>query len=385
MDFEHSEAQRVLREQYRRFVAEVVEPGAATRDATGAFHAELVPQLAQSGIFALPFDESLGGLGGSAVDYVLALEEVARCDQSVAATVANQVGLSALPIATAGTPAQRARWLPALFRGEVLGCFALTEPGGGSDNRGMKTTATHDAGGWRISGSKTFITNAGTELTGFLIVAARTGADARGKPRFGAFIVERGTHGLSVGPPLRKLGWRGSDTREVFLDDCHVPEDAVLGDAEGGLATMLGTLEFGRIQIATLGVGLAQRALEASLDHARDRHAFGRPIGEFQGVSFKLSDMVVGVHAARLMTLEAAWRRDAGLDYGMQAACAKLHASEVAMRAAHACVQIHGGHGFMDDSLPARLFRDARLLEIGEGTSEIQRMVIARRALSAGR
>ncbi len=385
MNFLLSEEQRYIRDQYRRFVREVIEPGASERDARGEFHYDLVPALAESGIFGLPFAESLGGHGGSTVDFVIALDEISQVDQSVAATVANQVGLSALPIATHGTTAQRARWLGPLFRGETLGCFALTEPSGGSDNRRMRTVATKVDGGWRISGSKTFITNAGTDLTGFLIVAARTGIAADGKAQFGAFLIERATTGLAIGPPLRKIGWRCSDTREVHLDDCLVGDDAALGDPYRGLATMLGTLEFGRIQIATLGVGLAQRALDEATAHARDRHAFGRPISEFQGVSFKISDMAVGVHAARLLTIEAAWRRDMALDYGIHAAQAKLLASEVAMRSAHACVQIHGGHGFMDDTVPARLFRDARILEIGEGTSEIQRMIIARNTIGARR
>ncbi len=383
MDFQLTEEQSIIRDQFRRFSREVVEPGAAERDATGRFHYDLVEKLAATGIFGLPFPESLGGHGGSSVDYELALEEISRADQSVAATVANQVGLSALPIATYGTDAQRERWLGPLFRGEMLGCFALTEPGGGSDNRAMKTTAKQTADGWLISGSKTFITNAGTEMTGVLIVAARTGVTEAGKPRFGAFLVGRGTRGLSLGPPMKKMGWRSSDTREVFFDDCLVPHDAVLGDPYTGLAAMLGTLEFGRIQIATLGVGLAQRALDESIAYARERRAFGRPIAEFQGVSFKISDMAVGVHAARLLTLEAASRRDAGLSFGDEAAQAKLFSSEVAMKAAHDCVQIHGGYGFMEDTVPSRLFRDAKLLEIGEGTSEINRLVIARRAIGA--
>ncbi len=385
MDFRLTDQQQAIRDQFRRYVREVIEPGAARRDASGKFHYDLVESLAGTGVFGLPFPEDVGGVGGSAVEYVLALEEISRSDQSVAATVANQVGLAALPIATYGSPEQKKRWLGPLFAGKTLGCLALTEPGGGSDNRGMKTSARRLSGGWVLDGSKIYITNAGTDLTGVLIVAARTGTTEAGKPQFGAFLVERGTKGLSVGPPLKKLGWRSSDTREVFFEECHVPDEAVLGDPHTGLAAMLGTLEFGRIQIATLGVGLAQRALDESVTHARERHAFGKPIGDYQGVSFKIADMVVGVHAARLLTLESAALRDAGLPYGAQAGQAKLFASEVATSAANACVQIHGGYGFMDETIPARLFRDAKLLEIGEGTSEIQRLLIARKAIGGGR
>lgn len=362
----------------RGFAREVVEPEAAKRDADGAFHDDLIGPLAATGIFGLPFGEDVGGQGGDTVAFVVALEEIARADQSVAATVANQVGLSALPIATFGTEAQRRRWLPELFSGRVLGSFGLTEPGGGSDNKSMTTRAEKVEGGWVLDGAKMFITNAGTDRTGFVIIAARTGTSASGKASFGAFIVETTRNGFSVGPPLRKLGWRSSDTRPVYLERCLVPDDAVLGDSAGGLPAMLRTLAFGRIQIATLAVGLAQRALDEASAYAEERVAFGRPIAEYQGTSFKLADMAVGVCAARLLTMEAAWRRDRGLEFADHATRAKLFASEVAVRASHDCLQVHGGLGFMDDTVPARLYRDARLLEIGEGTSEILRMVIAR-------
>ncbi len=376
-----TETQEELRSIFREFARKVVEPGAAARDTTGEYHYDLVPRLARTGIFGLPFPEEVGGQGGSTVDFVIALEEVSWADQSVAATVANQVGLSALPVFVFGSLEQKQRWLGPLFRGETLGCFALTEPGGGSDNRGMKTTATRTPRGWRIHGSKMYITNAGTDLTGFLIVAARTGTTADGKPQIGSFIVERQLPAVSVSPPLKKLGWRSSDTREVFFDHVEVPEDCALGDPLTGMSTMMRTLEFGRIQIATLGVGLAQRALDEAAGYAVQRTAFERPIGDNQGVAFKIADMTVGVRAARMLTIDAAARRDRGEPFGDEAAQAKLFASEVAARSAHDCVQIHGGFGFMDETVPARLYRDARVLEIGEGTSEILRMIIARRAL----
>jgi butyryl-CoA dehydrogenase len=228
-----------------------------------------------------------------------------------------------------------------------------------------------------------FITNSGTKLTGFVLVAANTGPTPDARSGSSVFIVESNSVGFSVGPNLKKMGWRSSDTHQLFFDDCGIPASSLLGEEGSGLRQLLRTLDFGRIQIAALAVGLTQAALDLALNYANERRAFGRPIADFQGISFKLADMEVGVRAARLLTLEAAWRRDRGLDFSQEAACAKLFASELAMRAANACLQIHGGYGFMDDSSPSRLFRDAKILEIGEGTSEIQRLVIARK-LSAG-
>jgi alkylation response protein AidB-like acyl-CoA dehydrogenase len=376
---ELSELHREVRDSFRRFADRQVAPGATERDQTGAFPYDLVPELAKIGAFRMVFPEEEGGDGADTVSFVVALEEIARADQSVAALVANQVGLSALPIATFGTPEQKERWLPGLFSGEVLGSFGLTEPEAGSDTAAIATRAVRDGDGWVLSGSKMFITNAGTDLTAFVIVAAVTGRREDGRSTAGTFIVETSNPGFSVSAPLKKMGWRASDTRQVFLDECRVPDSAVLGDPHRGLAQFLRTLDFGRIQIATLGVGLVQAALDAAADYAGRREAFGRPIGQFQGVSFKLADMEVDAHAARLLTLNSARLRDAGVPFAHEAALAKLYASEAAMRAAHRCVQIHGGAGFMDDSLPARLFRDAKILEIGEGTSEIQRLVISRR------
>lgn len=374
-----------VRETYHAFAEKVVAPGAQERDQKGQFPYDLVGPLAELGAFRMVFPEHLGGDGADTVSFVIALEEIARADQSVAALIANQVGLSALPIATFGTPQQQDRWLPRLFSGEALGAFGLTEPGGGSDTASMRTRATAVDGGWVLNGAKTFITNAGTDLTEFVTVAAVTGERPDGRNAAGTFIVETSSPGFSVGPALVKMGWRASDTREVFLDDCFVPASNLLGSADRGLSQFLKTLDFGRIQIATLGVGLLQAALDFSVAYAQERHAFGQEIARFQGVSFKLADMEVDAHAARLLTLEAARRRDAGLPFAHEAAIAKLFASEAAMRAAHQCVQIHGGAGFMDDSDAARLFRDAKLLEIGEGTSEIQRVVISRNLTKAGR
>lgn len=371
----HAEVRRL----YNEFALREIAPGARDRDQSGTFPHDLVKPLAEIGVFRMVFPPEWGGDGADTRSYVVALEEISRADQSVGALVANQVGLSAMPLARFGSDEQRARWLPGLLSGTVLGAFGLTEPGGGSDTAAICTRARRDGNGWIIDGAKTFITNAGLDTTAFVIVAARTGQRDDGRPAAGTFIVETSTSGFSVGPPLKKLGWRASDTREVFFDGVRVPDSAVLGDPTRGLQQFLAALDFGRVQIATLGVGLIQAALDHAAEYASRRHAFGQRIDRFQGVAFKLADMEVDVHAARALTLRAAELRDAGEPFAHEAAIAKLYASEAAMRAAHGCVQIHGGSGFMDDSDAARLFRDAKILEIGEGTSEIQRLVISRR------
>lgn len=368
-----------VRHTFHAFATKEVAPGARERDQSGVFPASLVGPLADIGVFSMLLPTQLGGDGADTVSFVIALEEIARADQSVAALVANQVGLSALPIARFGTAEQRARWLPGLLSGKVLGSFGLTEPGGGSDTGSIRTNARRDGDGWVIDGAKTFITNAGVDSTGFVIVAANTGQRQDGRTAAGTFIIETDSPGFSVGPPLKKMGWRASDTREVFLDGVRVPESAVLGHPERGLQQFLAALDFGRIQIATLGVGLIQSALDFALAYGAQREAFGQRIDQFQAVAFKLADMEVDAHAARSLTIRAAELRDAGIPFSHEAAIAKLFASEAAMRAAHQCVQIHGGAGFMDDSDASRLFRDAKILEIGEGTSEIQRLVISRR------
>jgi butyryl-CoA dehydrogenase len=371
----HADVRRVFHD----FAVKEIGPGARDRDQQGAFPHDLVQPLAEIGAFRMILPVELGGDGADTISFVVALEEIARADQSVAALVANQVGLSAMPIARFGTEEQRARWLPGLLSGKVLGSFGLTEPGGGSDTASIRTRARREGDAWVLDGAKTFITNAGLESTGFVIVAASTGERADGRPAAGTFIVDTETPGFSVGPPLKKLGWRASDTREVFLEGVRVPDSAVLGDPERGLQQFLAALDFGRIQIATLAVGLIQSALDFAVDYSSRREAFGQRIDRFQAVAFKLADMEVDAHAARALTLRAAALRDAGAPFSHEAAIAKLYASEAAMRAAHQCVQIHGGSGFMDDSDAARLFRDAKILEIGEGTSEIQRLVISRR------
>jgi short-chain 2-methylacyl-CoA dehydrogenase len=373
--------QQLVAETIRKFAHDRVAPGAAERDRTGNFPYDLVGELAALGIYGMIFPEQDGGGGADTVSFVLAVEEIAAVDQSVAALVCNQVGLSALPIVTFGTPEQKSRYLPPLFDGSILGAFALTERSGGSDPSSMRTMARRDGDDWVINGGKTFITNAGTDLTDFVIVAARTGDRVDGRAPTGAFIVPTSTPGFQVGPAMRKLGWRSSDTREIGLVDCRVPGDALLGDPERGLSRMLHTLDFGRIQIASLGVAVVQASLAAAVEHARTREAFGRTIADFQGVGFRIADMQADLHASQALTLRAARLRDQGADFSEAAAVAKLYASEAAVRCSDACVQIHGGAGFMDNSVAARLYRDARILPIGEGTSEIQRYILSRSAV----
>lgn len=373
-----SEDERQVQAVFGRIADELVAPGAKDRDQESRFPYDIIDALAATQVFGLPFAEDLGGQGGSSVDFVLALEEIARADQSVAALVANQVGLAGMPLARFGSESQQSRWLPSLFSGETLGAFGLTEASGGSDTRSMRTMARKEPGGWRLSGSKAFITNAGTERTGFVTVAARTTDEAGAESGFGMFLVESGSEGFAVGPALRKIGWRSSDTRDVYLDGCFVPDSNVLGDSSRGRQQFLEALEFGRIQIATLAVGLVAAALDVSLRYAEERQAFGKRLIDFQAIQFKLADMATECEASRLLVHNAARLRDQGEPFANEAAMAKLFASESAARASTQCVQILGGAGFMDDSAAARLFRDSKILEIGEGTSEIQRVLIAR-------
>lgn len=381
MDLDLTERQRMVREHMRRFALRELAPGAKERDLARSFPYDVVPRLADLGVFGLIFPEDYGGDGADTVSYVVALEEIARADSSVAALVADQVGLAALPIYLFGNEGQRREWLPRLIGGEVLGSFALTEPGAGSDARSISTRARIEGDWWIIDGSKVFITNAGTALTAFVLVAAVTGERGDGQPEISALLVPTGAPGFSLGPPLPTMGWRASDTRPLFFNDCRVPLANLLGNRGDGLRQFLKTLDFGRIQIAAMSVGLAQAALDESVRYATSRVQFGKPISQFQAVQFKMADMAVELEAARLLTWKAAWLRDAGREFAAAASMAKLFASEVAMRAANHAVQIHGGYGLLEDATVNRLFRDAKVLEIGEGTSEIQRIIIARHLL----
>ena len=370
-----SEEHEALRASVREFAREVVAPVIAEYYEKHAFPYEIVRQMGKMGLFGLPFPEEYGGMGGDYLALGVALEELARVDSSVAITLEAAVSLGAMPIYRYGTPEQKERWLPALLSGEALAAFGLTEPGFGSDAGGTQTRAVLDerTGEWVINGSKAFITNSGTDLTLLVTVAALTGPD-----EISAIIVPSGTPGFTVGPGYSKVGWCASDTHPLHLDDVRVPRENLLGERGKGFAQFLRTLDEGRIAIAALATGLAQGCVDESLAYARERRAFGRPIGDFQAISFKLADMETRAYTARLAWYDAAARLVAGQDFKRYAAMAKLHASEVAVTNAREATQIHGGYGFMNEYPVARMWRDAKVLEIGEGTSEVQRMVISR-------
>ncbi len=376
MDFELSEEQRAFQLLVREFAEEVVAPAAAGYDEREEFPLEIVKRMGELGLFGIPFPEEYGGQGGDLLTFCLCLEELARWDSSVAITLEAAVGLAANPIFRFGTEEQKRRWLVPMARGEAIGAFALTEPGGGSDARAVRTTARLDGDAWVLDGSKAFITNSGTAITSVVLVAARdagaSGADVS------TLLVPAGTPGMTVGAGYRKVGWRASDTHEIAFDGCRVPADHVLGERGRGYAQFLQTLADGRVAIAALSVGLARGCLEESVEYAKEREAFGRPIGAFEALQFKLADMKVAVETARLAYQRAAWLRDAGRPFATEASVAKLYASEIATTCAREAVQVHGAYGYTEDFPVARFYRDAKVLEIGEGTSEIQRVLIAR-------
>lgn len=376
MDFELTPEQRDLQAAVRAFAEEVVAPAAPGADEREEFPTETVKRMAELGLFGIPFPEDLGGQGGDLLSFCLCLEEIARYDSSLAITLEAAVGLAANAINRFGTDEQKQRWLVPMARGEAIGAFALTEPGGGTDARAVRTTARLDGDAWVIDGSKAFITNSGTPLTSAIIVAALDETARDGGMT--TIVVPAGTEGVTVGPPYRKVGWRASDTREISFERCRVPADHLLGERGRGYAQFLETLADGRVAIAALSVGLARGCLEESVRYAGEREAFGEPIGAFEAMQFKIADMKVGVETARLAYQRAAWLRDRGRPFATEASIAKLYASEVAVSAAREAVQVHGGYGFVEDFPVARFYRDAKVLEIGEGTSEIQRLLIAR-------
>ena len=373
LDDEHA----ALRATVEEFARDVVAPQAAALDEAGAFPDDIVGQLGRMGLFGLPFPEEYGGMGGDYFALCLAIEELARVDSSVAITLEAGVSLGAMPVFRFGTDEQRKEWLPTLTTGEHLAAFGLTEPGGGTDAGATRTRAVIDDGGWRIDGTKAFITNAGTPRTNLITVTAVTG-EAAGRKEISSILVPVPSDGLSVAPPYSKVGWHASDTREVSLSGVSVPESNLLGERGRGYANFLSILDEGRIAIAALAVGLAQGCVDESLKYAAQREAFGSPIGAFQAIQFKIADMAVRVHTARLAYHDAAARMLAGKPFKKHAAMAKLYASEIAVTNAREATQIHGGYGFMNESPVARFWRDAKILEIGEGTSEVQRMLIAR-------
>jgi alkylation response protein AidB-like acyl-CoA dehydrogenase len=376
MDFELTPEQRDLQAAVRAFAEEVVAPAAAAADEREEFPTEVVKRMAEMGLFGVPFPEAFGGQGGDLLSFCLCLEEIGRYDSSVAITLEAAVGLAANPIFRFGTQEQKRAWLVPMARGEAIGAFGLTEAGGGSDARAIRTTARLEGDEWVIDGSKAFITNSGTPLTSVILVAARD--EGAGNGEVSTILVPAGTPGLTVGPGYRKVGWRASDTHELSFEGCRVPADHLLGERGRGYAQFLETLADGRVAIAALSVGLARGCLEESIRYAGERQAFGQAIGAFEALQFKIADMKVGVETARLAYQRAAWLRDRGRPFATEASIAKLYASEVAVSSAREAVQVHGGYGFVEDFPVARFYRDAKVLEIGEGTSEIQRVLIAR-------
>jgi short-chain 2-methylacyl-CoA dehydrogenase len=378
VEFDLSPEQEQFRKAVRQFAEDVIAPRAEEMDRAGELPMDIVRQMAEMGLFGLPFPEENGGQGADFLTLCLAIEELARVDSSIAITLEAAVGLGANPIDQFGTEEQKRRWLEPMCRGEILGAFGLTEPGGGSDAEATKTTARLEDGEWVVDGSKAFITNSGTPISKVATITAVTGRREDGRKEISTIIVPSDTPGYRVGKSYRKLGWHASDTHELSFDGCRVPEANLLGERGRGFAQFLQILDDGRIAIAALGVGLAQGALEESVKYASERTAFGKPIGAFQGMQFKIADMQVAVETARLATYKAAWLRGQGRDFKAAASLAKLYATEVAVEVARQAVQVHGGYGFIEEFPVARFYRDAKVLEIGEGTNEIQRVLIAR-------
>ena len=372
VDFDLTEEQESFRKVVRDFARQQIAPYAEQWDRDQTFPVETVKAMGELGLFGLPFPERYGGSGADFTTTCLAIEELARVDSSMAVTLEAGVGLGANPIYQFGTEEQRRRWLPDLCAGRALGAFGLTEPDAGSDARGLTTKAVMQGDEWVINGTKAFITNSGTPITSVITVAARTDEG------ISTFIVPAGSPGLVVEPAYRKMGWHASDTHGLRLDDCRVPAANLLGEPGRGLAQFLSILDEGRVAIAAMAAGVAQACVELSVDYAGQRQAFGGPIGHNQAVAFKCADMAVAAEAARTLVYKAAWLKDHDRPFKQAAATAKLFATEAAVTATHHATQIFGGYGFMDETPVSRFYRDAKILEIGEGTSEVQRLVLAR-------
>lgn len=372
MSWELSDEHEAFRRVVRDFAEAELAPHVDRWDREEHFPVEAVHAMGELGLFGLVFPERWGGSGGDFASLCVAIEEIGRIDQSVGITLSAGVGLGANPIFQFGTDAQRDEWLPDLVAGRRIGAFGLTEPDGGSDAGATRTRARLEGGEWVIDGSKAFITNSGTSITSVVTVTARTEAG------ISAFLVPAGAPGLIVEPPYRKLGWHASDTHGLTLDGCRVPEAHLLGQPGMGFRNFLTILDDGRIAISALALGCARACLEHSVEYAKQRHAFGGPIGRYQAVAFALSDLAVAVENARNLTYKAAWLKDQGRPIGQAAAMAKLYSTEAAVTATRVATQVFGGAGFIEETPVVRFFRDAKILEIGEGTSEIQRLVLAR-------
>ena len=378
MDFSLNEAERELVDLCRDFAQNEIARRAPAAWDEARCPTDLLREMGALGLLGMLVPEQWGGIGMSTVGFVAAMEQIGLADQSVAAAWQAHVTIGSMPLYLFGDDDQRERWLRPLAEGRALGAFGLTEPDAGSDARGIRTRAEPHDGGYVINGRKTFISNAGTDMSFGVTLLARVGTSNEDAPRYASFVVEQGTPGYTMGPKLRGIGWRGLDTRELFFDDVWVPDDHLIGDADLGLSQFLRTLEVGRISIAALSLSLTQAVLDLATDYARQRVQFGQPISKFQAVQFKLADIATELEAARWLTYRAAFLRDNGQPFQKEAAMAKLKASRVAAWAASEAVQIHGGLGYMLDSPVARFYCDAKVLEIGEGTNEIQHLVIAR-------
>lgn len=377
-DFRLSEEHEALRASVEDFAHKVVAPQIGELYERGEFPYDIVRRMGDMGLFGLPFPEEYGGMGGDFLAFCLVLEELARVDSSVAVTVEVTVGLAAAPIFRFGTEEQKREWLPRLCSGEIMGAFGLTEPGCGSDAGGTQTRAELVGDEWVINGTKAFITNSGTDITGFVTITAVTGLRPDGSKEISTIIVPSGTPGFTVSKKYSKVGWSSSDTHELSFADCRVPAANLLGARGRGFSQFLETLDDGRIALSAMGVGLAQGCVDESIKYSRERHAFGKPIVENQAIAFKIADMEMRTHVARLAYYDAAARKMAGEPYTKQASIAKLYSSDIAVTNAREATQIHGGYGFMNEFPVARMWRDSKILEIGEGTSEVQRMIIAR-------
>jgi alkylation response protein AidB-like acyl-CoA dehydrogenase len=363
----------LLRQTVREFAEQRVAPVAEELDREGRFPYELVAELAELGLMGMTIPEEYGGAGADTVSYAIAVEELTRVDSSVAITVAAHHSLGTMPIYSFGSEEQKREWIPDLASGRKLAAFGLTEAGAGSDAGATRTSAELRDGQWIVNGSKTFITNAGTDITACVTITARTGED-----EVSNIIVPNGTPGYTISAPMKKLGWRASDTRELAFENVAVPEGNLVGARGEGFRQFLEILDGGRISVAAMGVGLAQGAYDLAYAYAKERQQFGKPIARFQAVQFQLADMATEIEAGRALVYKAAWLKDQGRPFGREAAMAKLYTGLLSNRAANAALQIHGGYGFMDEYAISRFFRDQKILEIGEGTNEVQRMVIAR-------
>jgi short/branched chain acyl-CoA dehydrogenase len=373
MDFDLPDDHELIRRTVRDFAEGEVAPVAEELDRTKAFPYKIVKQLGELGLMGIPFPEEYGGGGGDSLAYAIAVEELTRVDSSVAITLCAHTSLGTQPIYLFGNEEQKLEWMPKLTSGEILGAFGLTEPEAGSDAGNVRTRAVLEDGEWTINGTKQFITNAGTDISGVVCITARTG-----EGEISNLIVANGTPGYSQGEPYRKMGWNASDTRPLSFEDCIVPEENLLGPRGRGFQQFLQVLDIGRIGVAAMGVGLAQGALDQALAYAKERKAFGKPISKYQAIQGKLADMATEIEASRLLVYKAAKLKDLGRNFSLTAAQAKLKTGRLAVRCAEEAVQIHGGYGYIEEYPVCRMYRDAKILTIGEGTDEVQQLVIAR-------